>query len=144
MAREYVWLWDYRHGIKPKAIAIREGVTVQRVEFGIDRAQAQEKAGANSTAVRPPRLVPLFPIGSYTPLSPAATSGQSYPARFFAAWYATVRAWMTTPRSSVTRSQNPLPSQSPLRHRRSQLAKHENNAASEYSAPIPDAGITRR
>ena len=69
MAREYIWLWDHRHGISTKAIAMREGVTVQRVEFGLDRAQAQEKSSANSTAIRPPRLVPLFPIGSYTPLS---------------------------------------------------------------------------
>jgi hypothetical protein len=69
MAREYIWLWDHRHGISTKAIAMREGVTVQRVEFGLDRAQAQEKSCANSTAIRPPRLVPLFPIGSYTPLS---------------------------------------------------------------------------
>jgi len=69
MAREYIWLWDHRHGISTKAIAMREGVTVQRVEFGLDRAQAQEKTCTSSTAVRPPRLVPFFPIGSYTPLS---------------------------------------------------------------------------
>jgi hypothetical protein len=69
MAREYVWLWDHRHGISTKAIAMREGVTVRRVEFGLARAQAQEKTCASSTAIRPPRLVPFFPIGSYTPHS---------------------------------------------------------------------------
>ena len=69
MAREYVWLWDYRHGLNAQAIAIRDGVKVQRVEFGIARAQAQEKPVDSSTALRPPRLIPFFPIGSYTPLS---------------------------------------------------------------------------
>jgi hypothetical protein len=69
MAREYIWLWDHRHGICTKAIAMREGVTVQRVEFGLDRAQAQEKTCTNSAAIRPPRLIPFFPIGSFTPQS---------------------------------------------------------------------------
>ena len=69
MAREYIWLWDHRHGTSAKAIAIREGVTVQRVEFGLERAQAQEKSCPSNSAVRPPRLVPFFPIGSYTPQS---------------------------------------------------------------------------
>jgi hypothetical protein len=69
MAREYVWLWDYRHGLNAQAIAIRDGVKVQRVEFGIARAQAQDKPGDSSTALRPPRLIPFFPIGPYTPLS---------------------------------------------------------------------------
>jgi hypothetical protein len=69
MAREYVWLWDYRHGLNAQAIAIRDGVKVQRVEFGIARAQAQDKPSDSSTALRPPRLIPFFPIGSYTPLS---------------------------------------------------------------------------
>jgi hypothetical protein len=69
MAREYVWLWDYRHGLNAQAIAIRDGVKVQRVEFGIARAQAQDKPNDTSTAIRPPRLEPFFPIGSYTPHS---------------------------------------------------------------------------
>jgi hypothetical protein len=69
MAREYVWLWDYRHGVCANAIAIRDGVTVQRVEFGLARALAQENVSTSGTADRPPRLVPLFPIGAYTPQS---------------------------------------------------------------------------
>jgi hypothetical protein len=69
MAREYIWLWDFRHGVSVKAIAMRDGVTVERVGFGLARAQGQEKACASSAAIRPPRLDPLFPIGSYTPHS---------------------------------------------------------------------------
>jgi hypothetical protein len=69
MAKEYIWLWDVRHGISVNALAMREGVTVRRVQFGVSRARAQENGCRAETAVRPPRLVPLFPIGSYTPQS---------------------------------------------------------------------------
>src|SRR5271165_5486031 len=31
MAREYIWLWDVRHGICINEIAMREGVTSRRV-----------------------------------------------------------------------------------------------------------------
>jgi hypothetical protein len=69
MAREYVWLWDVRHGVSTSEIAIREGINVQRVRFGITRARALEKSSSNDTAIRPPLLIPLFPIGPYTPQS---------------------------------------------------------------------------
>ena len=68
-AKEYIWLWDHRHGISAKAIAIREGVSIFRVRFGLARAEAHERGCCIDNAVRPPRLVPLFPIGPYTPLS---------------------------------------------------------------------------
>jgi hypothetical protein len=70
-AKEYVWLWDRRHGSSIEAIAAREGVSSARVRFGVARARAQQKGSATTTtaAVRPPRLVPLFPIGAYTPQS---------------------------------------------------------------------------
>ena len=74
-AKEYVWLWDRRHGCSIEAIAAREGLSVARVRFGVARAQAQQRGSASSarnTAVRPPRLVPLFPIGAYTPQSTCA------------------------------------------------------------------------
>ena len=72
-AMEYVWLWDRRHGISIEAIAAREGVNVGRVRFGVTRARAQEKGAMTTTnSVRPPRLVPLFPIGPYTPVSACA------------------------------------------------------------------------
>jgi hypothetical protein len=74
-AREYVWLYDYRHGVSVGEIASRDRVSIQRVEFGVGRARAQEKetnregihAFLRSTAG--PHLVPLFPIGHYTPQS---------------------------------------------------------------------------
>jgi hypothetical protein len=75
-AREYVWLWDQRHGVSTKAIAERTGLSAKRVRFGVARARAHERKAAQdfsvrnpSWAVRQPRLVPLFPIGSYTPQS---------------------------------------------------------------------------
>jgi hypothetical protein len=68
-AKEYSWSWDRRQGISAAAIAAREGVAVGRVRFGVARARAQEEATDVTSAVRPPRLVPLFPIGAYTPQS---------------------------------------------------------------------------
>ncbi len=71
-AKEYVWLWDRRHGISIEAIAAREDLSTGRVRFGVARARAQERSTATASAVRPPRLVPLFPIGAYTPQSSCA------------------------------------------------------------------------
>jgi hypothetical protein len=71
-AMEYVWLWDRRHGSSIQLIAAREGVSVGRVRFGLARARAQERGTVTTRAVRPPRLVPLFPIGPYTPQSQCA------------------------------------------------------------------------
>ncbi len=75
-AREYIWLWDHRHGISTEMIASREGVSVRRVQFGLSRAKAQERgevqndaAWANVNGIRAPRLIPMFPIGLYTPQS---------------------------------------------------------------------------
>jgi hypothetical protein len=69
---EYVWLWDRRHGSSVQAIAAREGVSIGRVRFGLARARAQEKGVVTTRSIRPPRLVPLFPIGAYTPQSTCA------------------------------------------------------------------------
>jgi hypothetical protein len=69
-AKEYIWLWDRRHGISFAALAAREGLSISRVRFGVARARAQERATVIATSIRPPRLVPLFPIGAYTPQSP--------------------------------------------------------------------------
>jgi hypothetical protein len=71
-AKEYVWLWDRRHGSSLEAIAAREGVSIGRVRFGLARARAQEKDTVTTRVPRPPRLVPLFPIGAYTPRSTCA------------------------------------------------------------------------
>jgi hypothetical protein len=71
-AREYVWLWDLRRGLSTEVIAAREGVSVRRVRFGIARSLGQEKSFPVERNVRPPRLVPLFPVGLYTPNSSCA------------------------------------------------------------------------
>ena len=69
MANEYVWLWDVRHGLSPIEIAIRDGVSVSRVRFGISRSQALERNCSTDEAIPIPRLVPLFPLGPLTPQS---------------------------------------------------------------------------
>ena len=71
-AKEYVWLRDHRYGVATKAIASREGVSVRRVRFGLARVLAELKAEPILRPLRPPRLVPLFPIGPYTPQSSCA------------------------------------------------------------------------
>ena len=67
--RESVWLWDSRHGVNVNEIAAREGVSIRRVQFGLARAQCQESRRFLRDVRRPPRLVPLFPVGPYSPQS---------------------------------------------------------------------------
>jgi len=69
-AREYVWLWELRRGVSITTIAKRECVSLRRVRFGVARARAQEGNLPNAKPlIRPPQLVPLFPIGAFTPMS---------------------------------------------------------------------------
>ncbi len=75
-AREYVWLWDHRHGLTAESIASREKLSVGRVLFGLSRAKAQERGVIAGdwrpdfgSVPRAPWLVPMFPIGAYTPKS---------------------------------------------------------------------------
>ncbi len=94
LARELVWLDDIRRGYSIKEIARREGVGCRRIQYGVSRAR--ERGGLPSTSEgdsrhdwqgrneqetgtiekvrrddpnRPPRLVPLFPVGPFTPQS---------------------------------------------------------------------------
>ena len=68
-AKEYVWLWDVRHGLSTNTIAIRERISLRRVELGVARADAHDKTGTSQTAFRPPPLIPFFPIGPFNPTS---------------------------------------------------------------------------
>ncbi len=78
-AREYIWLYDFNHGISVNEIAAREGLTVGRVRFGVARARGLDKKSSqnflnmpiswNGDVAHSPRLIPLFPIGAYTPQS---------------------------------------------------------------------------
>jgi hypothetical protein len=79
MAREYIWLWDVRHGVSTNEIATREGVTTRRVQQGLARAKAQERSSPSESTVHPPRLIPLFPIGAFTPQSKCAHQGPIEP-----------------------------------------------------------------
>lgn len=73
-ANFYVWLWDVQHGVSIAEVAQREGLSRRRVRQGIAWARGLSSAsGTGDTGtpekLRPPRLVPLFPIGAFTPLS---------------------------------------------------------------------------
>jgi len=69
-AREYVWLCEVRRGVSNSTIARRERVSLHRVQLGLKRALAQEQIVPGAKPLfRPPRLVPLFPIGAFTPTS---------------------------------------------------------------------------
>jgi hypothetical protein len=84
-AREYIWLYDRRHGLSYEEIAAREGVTVDRVRFGVRRAEAQESKLSKDDLIedlKPGRtgdpgfrLIPLFPIGAFTPQTPCPHHG---------------------------------------------------------------------
>jgi hypothetical protein len=90
--REVIWLSDISRGYSIKDIARREGLGCRRIQLGVARAREQAKslhiralqvsnklsyrhgnAAAGRVAQgdrrRPPRLVPLFPIGALTPQS---------------------------------------------------------------------------
>jgi hypothetical protein len=94
LARELLWLDEVLHGSSVKEIAKREGLSRRRVQLGIARSrkygispqethsrvgnQAPDRVPAPGLAHlsatrhdkhRPPRLVPLFPIGEFTPKS---------------------------------------------------------------------------
>jgi hypothetical protein len=78
-ARDYVWLYDLRHGISPRAIAARSGVPIRQVREGIERARALENRCSKDNvtdSLKPGRqddlgfrLIPLFPIAAFTPRS---------------------------------------------------------------------------
>jgi hypothetical protein len=111
-AREYIWLDDVRRGMSSQAIASREGLSRRRIQIGVARARARQKSshfmdsrkrdtlqnrdgGAQTTvgsASRaddrgesryPPRLVPLFPIGPFTPQSTSPHRGPIRPGSVF-------------------------------------------------------------
>lgn len=69
-AREYLWLWDHRHGKSIEDLAQREHLSPRRIRFGLARARASEPLtpGATGTTTLP-RLTLLFPIGPFVPHS---------------------------------------------------------------------------
>jgi hypothetical protein len=78
-AMEYIWLYDHRHGMGVEEIAARHNVSVGRVRFGLQRAAALDSKLSKDELIeglkpsRPGdvgfRLIPLFPVGSFTPQS---------------------------------------------------------------------------
>ena len=78
-ARDYIWLYDFRHGINDYEIAARNGVTVRQVRSGLERARELDRKLTKDNILedlKPGRLddlgfrlTPLFPIGAFTPQS---------------------------------------------------------------------------
>ena len=76
-AMEYVWLYDHRRGVSLRKLADRDGVSVDRVRDGVERAKALEiQCSGDEMSEKSGRrdepefeLIPLFPIGSFTPQS---------------------------------------------------------------------------
>lgn len=79
-ARDWVWLYDLRHGVGMEAIARRDGVDLSTVYDGVRRARGLERSRpsevlAAAESQGDPRVVPLFPVGAFTPASACPHSG---------------------------------------------------------------------
>ncbi len=85
---ESLWLYETRTGHDIRSIARREGLGERRIQVGVMRAKLREiaKTRGSGTGDQPvrfdarslPRLVPLFPIGPFTPNS---VCGHRHPIR---------------------------------------------------------------
>ncbi|MHB1556506.1 MAG: hypothetical protein ACYC61_03380 [Isosphaeraceae bacterium] len=84
-AQEYVWLYDFRRGIACQKIAEEYGLTVREVRDGIERARKLEARCSRDgwlsdlqsgrEVERGIRLMPMFPIGEFTPQSTCPHGG---------------------------------------------------------------------
>jgi hypothetical protein len=107
-AREALWLRDIRRGYAVAEVARRERRSLRSIHLGLNRARELEKVSRKrdcdlrdipnkqdgqsslktrdpecSDARRPPRLVPLFPIGPFTPQSQCPHHGPIRPGSVF-------------------------------------------------------------
>lgn len=84
-ARDYIWLYDVRHGIGDRDIAIRERVSIRQVREGVERARQMERTLTRDHVISDLKsgrqvdmgfqLMPLFPIASFTPQSTCGHNG---------------------------------------------------------------------
>lgn len=87
-AREYIWLYDLRHGVSIPEIAARAGLSIGAVRAGLKRARAidaQSAAAPEVSAERPDMglgVIPLFPAGAFTPESKCPHVGHTPPAPY--------------------------------------------------------------
>ncbi len=73
--REYVWLCDSGSDISAKVAEVRERSHIHRTLPVVSQARSVRSTHSFQVIRRPPQLVPLFPIGSYTPTSRCAHRG---------------------------------------------------------------------
>jgi len=67
--KELGWLDKVSRGYTTAQIARSEHLSVRRIQHGVARARTSESKVQARKPIRPPRLVPLFPIGPFTPSS---------------------------------------------------------------------------
>ena len=77
-ARDYIWLFDFDHGVPARTIAALEALSVGFVRSRIAVAR-RSVAGVPTAAPAdpPPDPVPLFPVGAFTPSSACPHRGLS-------------------------------------------------------------------
>jgi hypothetical protein len=73
--KEYVWLWNSHDTTSAEEPAVRERNRTQWVPSALARASRVISSRSTQIIRRPPQLVPLFPVGSYTPDSQCAHRG---------------------------------------------------------------------
>lgn len=81
--REYVWLCDSGDDTSAKVAAVRERSHIQRTLPIVPQARSVRSSRSFQVIRRPPQLVPLFPVGSYTPSSRCAHQGPIERGSFF-------------------------------------------------------------
>jgi hypothetical protein len=73
--RDYVWLWDSYDNMSGKVPAVRERNRTQWGSPALNRTRAVLTSRCLQFTWRLPQLVPLFPVGNYTPSSTCAHRG---------------------------------------------------------------------
>ena len=95
IVRFWRWLDDWRSGLPVRKIALREKLTVRRIQQGIAQAMAYEAEAPPSIKIHreipppAPNLEPLFPMGGiyFTPTTPCPKHpGKQHPNPRYRRW----------------------------------------------------------
>lgn len=74
--KHYAWLWDSHLGVNPQEITIRERISTHMATSNLAQRRSEQLIDSCNSVRRLPRLVPLFPVGNYTPRSLCGHYGQ--------------------------------------------------------------------
>ena len=81
--RDYVWLRDSQGKMSEKEPAVRERNRTQWISPALNQTRAVLTSRSFQFSWRPPQLIPLFPVGNYTPSSPCAHRSRIERGSFF-------------------------------------------------------------